>query len=551
MIFKLYWYFGVVGVASIVAWLCALFLLARFILSRRRTFFYARALCLALAAWLFASMNSHNVSLIQADRTQELHEAKQRQLDARAAEMKALKERAADIRFVEDDKYDYYDLAGVGGDEKKSIYELAAEGMDVEPLYRQSGKQRRAGWSVDDGQATDFSEDVDPDTVAPSRPVKILPERDRASATRLAVMNLRMASIVVVMALVLLIFDYFSLFNTTFNAVIPLPFSGRIMDRLFPKKRSVLLPSAQADLTLAYLETVLRKGECFLYFGPRSVLSDLNTFRVHIPFRRMGLNFVGLFRFAALLSAFARMRGLPVCRLAERSLSVWFETLCAMLVSRKLAACLSTVGSWASGLLNSVAQAVASVGRGLRGWFGSLPGRSIAGGVLSAWILRVGGLPVMDEVVAAVADWNSAFARTVRHLFSKVVVRNGALEMLPSRVLYLSSGQPPSSSEFVLESAWFNRYSFVIDDAGLASRIGCSLLEFLGDRCRPHAAAWKTVHVVWDKDAGEFKELDLDKLLFLAAEANFKLVLFAPEPDKSSLRDLFEEIGDAGMLQRR
>ena len=129
MIVKLYLYFGMVGFASIMAWLGALAMLINYARHERRTFFYTRAVCLALAGVLLAQVNSHYVSLIQVDRTQELKDAYERQQRAQRAGWDTLKQRAADMRFAEDGKYDR-DLDGVSAD-KRSIYEQAAEGKNV------------------------------------------------------------------------------------------------------------------------------------------------------------------------------------------------------------------------------------------------------------------------------------------------------------------------------------------------------------------------------------------------------------------------------------
>ena len=77
----------------------------------------------------------------------------------------------------------------------------------------------------------------------------------------------------------------------------------------------------------------------------------------------------------------------------------------------------------------------------------------------------------------------------------------------------------------------------------MTASMAASLLEFLGDRYRPRAVAWRTVHIVWNLDAAVISRENLENLLFLASEANFKLVLFAPDPAASALKPLVEEVG--------
>lgn len=575
MITKLYSCFGLTGIFSIIGWIGAAAMFAWCCGRKRKTVFCVRTTLVALLAWLLAWVNSYNVSMIQVDRSRENEEARQRQMQARADEMRALRERAAEIRFVEDGKYDYYDLAGVTADEKKSIYELAAEGKDIEPLYRKAGKQTRIGSDREPSRDTEDAADSEEEKAALTAPrVKMLPEKDRVYATRLARLNLRISALVVVLALLMLLYDYFSRFNTTFECVLPLPFSCRILDQLFPKKMSLLLRSGDSRLIRLYMETVLRKGESFLYFGPRSMAGEANLARLYIPYRRILRDFLVVIYPAGLAAAVRRIGSAPWRRIAQnarrsilqmpgglavRSRLLWVGARIGSLWNRTrkgmLAAALKARAQVA--LLRSRVRRLAETIGSSNAWQACVSALSAtttrakervrSGAALAvAWAKRRAarvrdsrGLRAFAETARAAA---SRTRRSVQGLLASIVVRDGAINMFPTKLLSLTTERKPFSREFVFESAWFNRYCFVIEPPAMVASMVASLLEFLAERYRPHAAARRTVHIMLDMDDKLLSGEDMKKLLFLAREANYKLVLFAPEPGVSHLRSLVEEV---------
>ena len=213
MIVRLYGYFGVVGLASIIAWGGALGLLATqamfgaFAPKRQRPRAYLIVLGLAVAGYILAQINSNRVSAVPLD-------------------------------------------SGGQPVVAQPVEELQSEAGV--PAYLQMGKQRRDG-----GQAA-------PVTPAEQKPVRTYQESQLLEANQLDRWNLLITRGTLLLALLVLVADYLARFNHTTGNSYPLPIAGPWLDRLAPKSRTLL--AGQLDLK-DYLETAVRRGETFLYFS--------------------------------------------------------------------------------------------------------------------------------------------------------------------------------------------------------------------------------------------------------------------------------------------
>ena len=213
MIVRLYGYFGMVGLASIMAWGGALALLATqallgaFAPHRQRPRAYLIVLGLAVAGYILAQVNSTRVSAVPLD-------------------------------------------SGGQPVVLQPVEELQSEAGV--PAYRQMGKQHRDG-----GAAA-------PVTPADQKPVRSFRETQLLEANQLDRWNLLSTRGTLLLALLALVADYLARFNRTTGHSYPLPIAGSWLDRLAPKSRTLL--AGPLDLK-AYLETVVRRGETFLYFA--------------------------------------------------------------------------------------------------------------------------------------------------------------------------------------------------------------------------------------------------------------------------------------------
>jgi hypothetical protein len=261
MIGKLYSYFGIIGISSILAWAAALGLFAWFARRRERTKWYWIAAGLALLGLLTARINSHYVSAIEVDRSADIAAGIERQKQLRAKLASEAGEKAAKIRFAEDAPTEHLDMAGVRDASQLDKYEAAALATEEDKYdYRRRGKQQRA---VATAAATGTAAVVEAPVVE-AKQARTMLEPDVVNANRLDRFNLLFARLAFWLALGLVSFDYLSRFNRTRDHLWPLPISGHYLDNLWPKRLSTWFRSANPETLRDYLENVVRKGENFI-----------------------------------------------------------------------------------------------------------------------------------------------------------------------------------------------------------------------------------------------------------------------------------------------
>ncbi len=321
---KLFWYFQVPGVLSILGWLAALILLVVFYRRpRRRNVPYVVALGLALLGFAFGHLNSTSISRIRTDMTDKLNEARAMQEEASRQLVQERRQQGLldDIHFAEDDKTDIIERERES-DAKKSIYELASEGksdlvekrqteleagksseyeqwlggrrqesvppgqvgpaVDPEPgagvaldeppqddetalarfAYRQEGKKERAAGRK--ARDTVVRKAMTQEEFVGGR---VMQTPDVLRAQRFDRINLFFCRNTLWLALLLLLLDYLFRANRTFWTVWPLPLAGRLLDYFYPKEHAVLMEPESPAFLKGYMETATRKGESFLYFG--------------------------------------------------------------------------------------------------------------------------------------------------------------------------------------------------------------------------------------------------------------------------------------------
>jgi hypothetical protein len=289
--------FGLTGLASCLAWAAAGLLLAAGILPRRRIRFWVGATALGAIGVLLGIVTSESIRAIEVDRSAEVLAAEAE--GARAAQQK-LRGRAADIRFAEDTAADQADIAGVTVAEEQGAYERAVETELAKiPAYRSRGRQQRKQAATadakkagedspkkdsekganekDDAEKKDgdkdgaeSSQDGGEETADDQPTVRALPEAQLVVADRYDRINRAAAWSVFALALGLVSLEYVRLFNSTFDAVWPLPLAGTVIDGLFAKSHVVDAATAGPDepgRLSRFLEQSVRKGESFVLFA--------------------------------------------------------------------------------------------------------------------------------------------------------------------------------------------------------------------------------------------------------------------------------------------
>ncbi len=253
---KLWEYFGFVGITSSVLWIAAVvILIAAFPIRPLRTLAYFAALLLAVLGFALAQVNSNAVSAIEVDRTEELKEAAERQRDMRKKMVAT--DYASQIKFAEDSPQG-----------KAATQPAAAAGQPQEYGYKAAGKQKREeGKKREEAALAEMTPTSQPSEEAQSNARK-MPEADVIAANNYDRANLGGARLALLAAVLMIVYDYLNRFNSTTRGYFPLPVAGRFVDSLFPKTHAVYFQTGDRARVKSYLETVVRKGESFLYFGP-------------------------------------------------------------------------------------------------------------------------------------------------------------------------------------------------------------------------------------------------------------------------------------------
>ena len=232
---------------------------------------------LSAAAWLAAvlglvvgTVTSRSIRSIEVDRSAELRAA---ELAAAQTAQRRLEGRAVGIRFAEDTAADRADRAGLSAAEAEGAYERAvADELAKIPAYRSRGKQSRtARTTATSGtnaaaamSGLDATPAADETKVAEVPAPRSLPEAELIVADRYDRANRAIAWTVLSLAVGLCGWEYVRRFNTTFDAVWPVPLAGSPVDGAVAKSHIAEAP--RPDSLAAFLATAVRKGESFIVF---------------------------------------------------------------------------------------------------------------------------------------------------------------------------------------------------------------------------------------------------------------------------------------------
>jgi len=242
----------------------ALAIVAAWAWKRHELPFAFAILLLATGAFALGRWNSDNVSRIMEDRSAELAAARQRQVEARRAEARKLRSRAASIRFVEDDPDDAMDAAGYSEEELARLQADAKSAAPAEPAYRRRGKRKRDPNQIDAN--VPLPEGTGEMAEVPLPRIRRLPGADYVLANQLDLLNRFAIWLTLVMAMLVAGIEYLRRFNRTFGSILPLPIACRAIDAIWPKTRAVLLVQAGSAKRAVrdYLDCVVSKGESFI-----------------------------------------------------------------------------------------------------------------------------------------------------------------------------------------------------------------------------------------------------------------------------------------------
>jgi len=223
---------------------------------------------LAVGGFVLAQVNSHNLSAIKIDFSEELRagkmraEAKNSDTWGRSPDLPAgdstLEGRSPDVPTGDSTP-----------DGRSPDLPTAEEGrlgnLPHRPkyAYREGGKARRTEGKQLEGKVPIDVGEAD-ETDAPGR--RTMTMHEVAQANRLDRLNLFIVRWTLLLAAGVFVIDYFRRFNTTFGCYAPLPFSSPAVDSLFPKSHTVCVGRRRRDWK-KHLKRMVRKGETFVFFA--------------------------------------------------------------------------------------------------------------------------------------------------------------------------------------------------------------------------------------------------------------------------------------------
>ncbi len=250
---QLYEYFGLIGIFSIALYLCAVLFMLAFAVRWRRSQVCWTALALAVAGLILAHVNSNIVSNIKIDFSADISQANARTEEAHVDEAASVESDSSEpAEEGRDDAVD--DTADTLGNEN---LEQNAEAV---PEYRRAGKVEREEGKQAAEKISVGSAESDQQQEAH---VRTMTHQEVMHANRLDRLNLLFARATLYLAVIVVVVDYFRRFNSTFDCYLPVPFSGRLVDALFPKSYAVLAGGGDRNWK-AFLERAVQKGETFI-----------------------------------------------------------------------------------------------------------------------------------------------------------------------------------------------------------------------------------------------------------------------------------------------
>jgi hypothetical protein len=261
--------FSPIGYVSIALWLCMPVLwLLHLLLQRRGDLLYV-ALLLGFVAMVAAKINSETyVNRIQVDRSEQIQEQLDRQKLAQQAATAAREEEVAPVRFAEDGRDDFLDMAGMDEADLKYLQSFS----DGEtPAWKNEKKKRSADVNDDRLEtqigATEDEQGVESDEFIEEEPLKpiLMSDADQLAANRLDSANLTMIRAMILLGFVIVVVDYLRRANLYDQASFPLPLPSSWVDAMTPRDPVTVRSESPRRSLLDELRVFVRRGESFVY----------------------------------------------------------------------------------------------------------------------------------------------------------------------------------------------------------------------------------------------------------------------------------------------
>jgi hypothetical protein len=229
----LYDYLGAWGLAAACCWAVALIVRGLAERSRRPVSWLAAALLAAVAALGLGYAAAHRIAAIEIDRSAERKAEVEEKKRLREQARRVIKQRAAKVRFAEDNPDEQLDLAGI---KKVDQPVIAAATMEVEEAQGPTA-------------------------------ARVLPEPQVWNARRLGELNVVAAWAVLLVILASLAGEYLDAYRRDPLFRWPLPLASRLQDAVLPACASGPPLPPEPERRKELLERLVRRGELFIYIG--------------------------------------------------------------------------------------------------------------------------------------------------------------------------------------------------------------------------------------------------------------------------------------------
>lgn len=266
--------FSLIGYLSVLLWVGVPLL---WLLHRRRRqwrWLCPAALALALAALACATINSQtHVNRIELDRSAQLAEQAAQVAAREEAKRKAAEDgrgsEVAQIRFAEDASGDFLDKAGMDEADLKYMESLD---QPSEPEWKKAKKTRGEEATQDDDLESvlggkEAIEGMESDALpdAMEKPPILMSASGMALAHRLDGLNLNVIRVVILLALLMVAFDYLGRANLYRAASLPLPLPSAWLNGVTPLPPVVVRPLPARRKLPQELAWLVKRGDSFVY----------------------------------------------------------------------------------------------------------------------------------------------------------------------------------------------------------------------------------------------------------------------------------------------
>jgi hypothetical protein len=267
--------FSIIGYVSVLLWLLVP-VLGIFYFKQRAGAKPARGLkrwlglvtfAVALAAAILAKVNSVTyVNKIQLDQSAEIKAVQEKQDAARKLAEKSRSGEVAQVRFAEDGSGDYLDEGGMDSADLKYMEKIRQED---EPEWKKAKKTRSAGGKPDDSleaQVSGPEEKKGVETVPQAeKNVVLMVASKKVIVDRLDNANLKLTRLILLLALLLVLYDYLWRVNRYAEAFLPLPVPSPWVTAFSPLPPLVEQPLPPRRTPVEELAWLTKRGDVFIY----------------------------------------------------------------------------------------------------------------------------------------------------------------------------------------------------------------------------------------------------------------------------------------------